>query len=225
MAIGQCSAVVGYKRYLDNVAGLTEGKRLVSSGMTQETERVREALRLAKEGESVALISSGDAGVYGMSGLAIELAQEDGVDLPIEIIPGVTAASAAGARLGAPLMLDYATISLSDLLVPWEAIRKRLEAVAEADMVTALYNPKSKKRVEQLEEAAEIFRKHRPGETPVGVCTSVGYDGEERIVVTDLARFTAEDIGMMTIVIIGSSESKNIGGWFVTPRGYRGKRF
>jgi precorrin-3B C17-methyltransferase len=207
------------------VADLTAGKKLISSGMTQETDRCREALKLAFAGETVALVSSGDAGVYGMAGLAIELAEEEKMNLAIEAVPGVSAANAAGALLGAPLMLDYAVISLSDLLVPWETIRKRLEAVASADMVVALYNPKSKKRTEQIAEAAEIFKKHRPDTTPVGVCDSVGYEGEERVVYTDLGRFLNEEIGMMSIVIIGNSESKMINGRFVTPRGYRGKRF
>lgn len=207
------------------MADLTAGKELISSGMTQETERCRQALAKAAEGHTVALISSGDAGVYGMSGLALELMEEDKVDVAVEIIPGVSAANAAGARLGAPLMLDYATISLSDLLVPWESIKIRLEAVAAADMVTALYNPRSKKRVEQLAEAAEIFKRYRLNSTPVGVCDSVGYDGEERIILTDLDNFLSEDIGMMSIVIIGNSQSRRMGEWFVTPRGYRGKRF
>ena len=217
--------MVGYKRYLDNVSDLTEGKEIISSGMTKETDRCRDAIMRAADGEIVCLVSSGDAGVYGMAGLAIELAQEDSVRLPIEIIPGVTAASAAASRLGAPLMLDFASISLSDLLVPWEQIKKRLEAVAAADLACALYNPRSKKRVEQLNEAAEIFKRHRPEDTPVGVCTSVGYDGEEEIVLTDLKNFLKEEIGMMTVVIIGNSSSKKIDGRFVTPRGYRGKRF
>jgi precorrin-3B C17-methyltransferase len=193
--------------------------------MTQETDRCREALKLASDGETVALISSGDAGVYGMAGLAIELAEEDRLDIDVEVVPGISAANAAGARLGAPLMLDYATISLSDLLVPWEMIKKRLEAVASADMVVALYNPKSKKRVEQIEEATAIFKKYRPDSTPVGVCDSVGYDGEEKIVLSDLGNFLKEDIGMMSIIIIGNGQSRIINGRFVTPRGYKGKRF
>jgi precorrin-3B C17-methyltransferase len=217
--------VVGYKRYLDNVADLTDGKRLVSSGMTKEADRCKAAIEEAVAGNRVSLVSSGDAGVYGMAGLALELAGEAGTKLDIEIIPGVSAANSASARLGAPLMLDYANISLSDLLVPWEDIRKKLEAAASADFAVALYNPKSKKRVEQLEEAVEIFSSHRDGSTPVGVCTSVGYEGEEKIVLTDLANFMDEEIGMMTVVIIGNSKTKNLGGWMVTPRGYKGKRF
>ena len=130
--------------------------------MRQETERCRKALELAQSGETVALVSSGDPGIYGMAGLALELAAADGLPVPIEVIPGITAASAAAARLGAPLMLDYAVISLSDLLVPWETIRKRIEAVAAADLVTVLYNPRSKKRVKQLEEALVIVCRPPP---------------------------------------------------------------
>jgi len=193
--------------------------------MTKETDRCREAIARAVEGNTVSLISSGDAGVYGMAGLAMELIVEDRHDLDVEVIPGVSAVNAAAARLGAPLMLDYATVSLSDLLVPWEMIKKRLTALVDADMVVALYNPKSKKRVEQLREAADIFRSKRPGNTPVGVCSSVGYDGEEKIIVSDLDNFEKEDIGMMTILVIGNSETEKLKEWMVTPRGYKGKRF
>jgi len=211
--------VVGYTKYLGLVEDLTQGKELVSTGMTREVDRVRAAITRASEGFSVALISSGDAGIYGMAGLAIELTKSMGADLQVEVIPGVSAASSAGAKLGAPLALDFATISLSDLLVPWDTIKKRLEAVAEADMVVALYNPKSKKRVSQLEEAAEIFRKYRPGATPVGVCDSISLDGE-RIVITTLDKFLNEEIAMRTTVIIGNTSSKIIDGRFVNPRGY-----
>ncbi len=221
--------MVGYKRYLENIKDLVSGKELVSSGMTKETERCRAAIEKAAEGANVALISSGDAGIYGMAGLALELAQEleqeDGRNVEIEIVPGVSAAMAASAKLGAPLMLDFASISLSDLLVPWDDIKKKIEAAASADFVVALYNPKSKKRIFQLKEAADIFRKYRQGATPVGVCTSVGYNGEEKIILTDLNRFEDEEIGMMTTIIIGNSSTRNVDGWMVTPRGYRGKRF
>ena len=220
-----CDVVVGYSRYLDNVADLTAGKELISSGMTKEADRCRAALQKAASGKNVALVSSGDAGVYGMAGLALELMREENLQVDVEVVPGVSAAIAAAARLGAPLMLDYASISLRDLLTPWELIRKRLEAAASADFVTALYNPKSKKRVDQLVEAAEIFRRHRPGTTPVGICTSVGYEGEERIIISTLDHFMEHEIGMMTIIIIGNSETWFDGTWMVTPRGYKGKRF
>lgn len=212
--------MAGYTKYLELVEDLTAGKEIISSGMTQEVDRVRAAVEKAASGATVALISSGDAGIYGMAGLAIELSGALNLNVPIEIIAGVSAASSAGARLGAPLTLDFATISLSDLLVPWEMIKRRLEAVATADLVVALYNPKSKKRVEQLAEAAAIFLKHRKAETPVGICDSIGLDNE-RTVITTLGKFLEEDIGMRTTVIVGNSSSKIIGGWFVNPRGYK----
>ncbi len=212
--------MAGYTKYIELVADLTEGKELISTGMTKEVERVRAAIKRAAEGANVALVSSGDAGIYGMAGLAIELADAMDIDLAIEIIPGVSAASSAGAKLGAPLALDFTTISLSDLLVPWETIKKRLEAAAAADLVAALYNPKSKKRVARLEEAAEIFREYRPDSTPVGVCDSISLKGE-RIVITTLGEFLNEEIAMRTTVIIGNSSSKVINGWFVNPRGYK----
>jgi len=193
--------------------------------MTKEADRCRIALQKSATGKTVSLVSSGDAGVYGMAGLALELSREDGLDIDIEIIPGISAVNSASAKLGAPIMLDYATVSLSDLLVPWEDVKVKLEAVASADFAVALYNPKSKKRQNQLVEATEIFRRHRAGSTPVGVCTSVGYDKEEKIILTDLDSFQNEDIGMMTTVIIGNSKTERIGDWMVAPRGYKGKRF
>jgi precorrin-3B C17-methyltransferase len=206
-AIIESDAVVGYNRYLDNIADLTEGKEMKASGKT------------------VAFVSSGDPGVYGMAGLAFEMAKKMESNVKIEVIPGISAANTAAAKLGAPLMLDYAVISLSDLLVPWEQIVKRLDSVASADMVCVLYNPRSKKRVEQLNEAAAIFSKYRDGSTLVGVCTNISYEGEESIIISNLEKFLEEDIGMMTTVVIGSSNTENIEGWMVTPRGYAGKRF
>jgi len=220
LAIGRSQIIVGYKRYLELVQDLTAGKELVASGMRQEVDRCRLALDLAAAGKTVALISSGDAGIYGMAGLAIELAEASGQKVAIEIVPGITAASAAGARLGAPLMLDFAAISLSDLLVPWDMIRRRLEAVAAADLVVALYNPRSSKRVVQLEEAVEIFRRHRPAQTPVGLAVELGTD-QERLVLSDLGHLLEQAVDMRTIVLIGNSASKVVNGWFVTSRGYR----
>jgi precorrin-3B C17-methyltransferase len=219
-AIAQSRVVIGYSRYLERIADLTAGKELIASGMTREVERCRQALVRAQQGEIVALISSWDPGIYGMAGLAIELAAAEGFKIPLEIIPGVTSAHAAAGKLGAPLMLDHAAISLSDLLVPWEIIRERLEAVAAADLVVALYNPRSKKRTKQLEEAAAILRKYRPGTTPVGIGTAVS-TVEERIVRSDLDNFLKEDIGMRSIVLVGNHSSKYLDGWFITPRGYR----
>jgi len=218
--ISQSRVVVGYKPYLKSIEDLTEGKEVISSGMTQEVERCRTAMLRAREGDIVALISSGDPGVYGMAGLAIEMASAEGMTVPIEIIPGISSANAAGARLGAPLMLDYATISLSDLLIPWETIRSRLEAVASADLVVAIYNPRSKRRTRQLREAAAIFRSYRPGTTPVGIATDLDTEGE-RILLSDLDHFLEFEVNMRSIILIGNRSSKCVDGWFVTPRGYK----
>jgi len=207
-AIRQSSAIFGYKRYLDLIADLIDGKQAVASGMTQETKRCRAALDCAATGEIVALVSSGDPGVYGMAGLAIE------------IVPGVSAANAAAARLGAPLMLDYACISLSDLLVPWQTIEKRLQAVAAADLVCALYNPKSQTRIDPWEKALEIFKAHRPAQTPVGIATAVG-SADERMTISTLEKLPNENVAMRSIVIIGNSSSRKSGSWLITPRGYQ----
>lgn len=187
--------------------------------MMKESERCSIALRKAVEGATVALVSSGDAGVYGMAGLAMEMAEAEQMQIDIEVIPGVSAANAAASQLGAPLMLDSATISLSDLLVPWDQITTRLKAVAEADMVVSLYNPRSKKRVKHLVEAAEIFRAQRPGTTPVGIVTAA-CDPEQEIIISDLDHFLDEEIGMRSLVIIGNSTTRIIDGRMVTPRGY-----
>lgn len=219
-AIGQSQAVVGYKRYIDLVKDLIAGKEVVSSGMRQEVTRCREALALAAGGKTVSLISSGDPGIYGMAGLSMEVASQEGFDVPIEVIPGVTAASTAAARLGAPLMLDFACVSLSDLLVSREMIRRRLEALILADMVTVLYNPKSSTRVANLEEAAALFRKSRPGSTPVGIVTAGGTKKEE-VVITDLDHFLDEPISMLSVIVIGNSSTEIMNGRMVTRRGYR----
>ena len=214
--------VVGYTPYLDSVADLTGGKELIASGMTHEIERCRQALQRAASGEIVALVSSGDAGIYGMAGLAIELAESERLRVPIEIIPGVTAASAAAAALGDPLMLDFAVISLSDLLVSWEVIRRRLEAVAAADLVAVLYNPRSKNRVRQLEEAVAIFRAVRSGDTPVGIVTAAGQE-DEFVVRTDLDHLLQQEVGMRSVVVVGNSTTRRIDRWLVTVRGYLGR--
>jgi len=218
-AIAASDCVLGYTRYMKLVSDLTAGKELIVTGMTQETERCRLALARAREGKTVALISSGDPGIYGMAGLVLELAASDGIAVPIEIVPGITAASALAARLGAPLMCDFAVLSMSDLLVPWDQIRKRLEAVAAADLVAVIYNPRSQKRTRQLAEAAAIFRRHRPGTTPVGIGTALG-SPEEQVILSDLDHFLELPIAMRSIVIIGNRSTKRIVDWFVTPRGY-----
>ncbi len=219
-AIRESQVIVGYTPYVESIADLIEDQETVSTGMRREIERCRVALQRAADGQIVSLISSGDAGMYGMAGLAIELAAAEGFDVAIEIIPGVTAASSAAAALGAPLMLDFAMISLSDLLIDWDTIRRRLRAIAEADMVVALYNPRSKRRVKQLEETVEIFLEHRSGDTPVGVVTSASID-EQTVTVTDLDHLLRQEVGMRSLVIIANSAGKLLDGRLVTSRGYR----
>jgi len=212
--------IVGYRNYTSLIEDLTVGKEVLSSAMLQEVDRCRQAIELAASGRTVALVSSGDPGIYGMAGLAMEQAESLGHNIAIEVIPGISASGSAGALLGAPLMLDYATISLSDLLVPWEQIVRRLEAVAAADLVTVLYNPRSKKRVHQLEDTAAIFRKYRSDETPVGIASSIGLEDQNTVICT-LGKFLDEEIGMRSTVILGNSTTRIINGRMVTPRGYR----
>jgi precorrin-3B C17-methyltransferase len=219
-AILASDVVVGYRQYIDLIADLTAGKQVISSAMLQETARCQKALQLAVSGQVVSLISSGDPGIYGMAGLAYELAEALHLDVEIEIVPGISAAGTAASRLGAPLMLDFATISLSDLLVPWQQIQTRLRAVAQADLAVALYNPRSHRRVHQLNDAAAIFLEHRPPSTPVGIATALGVE-EEQVVLSTLGSFLDEEINMRSIVVIGSSTTRLINGRMVTPRGYK----
>lgn len=224
-AIERAEVVTGYKTYLELIPELVAGKQTFSTGMRQETERCREALRRAADGATVALVCSGDAGIYGMAGLVLELQQAEGPeDVEVEIVPGVSAVQGAAARLGAPLMHDFAVISLSDLLTDWQLIRRRLEAAAVADFVVALYNPKSKGRVDQIEEARDILLAHRDPSTPVGIVRNACRRGE-MVTVSDLASFTAETIDMSSLVIIGNSSTfVDARGRLVTPRGYRLRR-
>ena len=218
-AIAASTVVVGYDPYIESIADLCGGKETVTSGMRKESERCGVALQRALQGATVALISSGDAGVYGMAGLALEMAAAEDWQVEIEVVAGVSAANAAAAQLGAPLMLDSATISLSDLLVPWKMIVMRLEAVAAADMVVSLYNPRSKKRIHQLEDAAEIFLQHRLGTTPVGIVKAAS-SPQQQVIYSDLDQFLDEEIGMRSLVIVGNSTTQIIDGRMVTPRGY-----
>ncbi len=211
--------IVGYGPYVDSVADLCDGRQTLTSGMTQESERCRAALEEAQAGATVALISSGDSGIYGMAGLAMEMAAAENYQVDIEVIPGVSASNAAAAQLGAPLMLDSAIVSLSDLLVPWEQIVTRLKALAAADMVVSLYNPRSKKRVKHLAEAAAIFSTERSATTPVGIVTAASRE-EQQVIYSDLEHFLDEEIGMNSIVIIGNSSTVMLDGRMITPRGY-----
>jgi len=223
-----CDVVVGYKRYIDLLSGLIKGKDVFSTGMTQEVERCQKAIEWAMEGERVALVSSGDAGIYGMAGLVFELLRVQGSrfkvqksEIPIEVIPGVPAFCAAGAFLGAPLMHDFASISLSDLLTPWETIKKRLEMASGGDFIIILYNPKSRNRTRQLEEAIEIISRYRKGNTPVGIVKDATRDGE-RVEITTLGEISRHyaSIDMSTILIVGNSKTFTHSGRMITPRGY-----
>lgn len=221
-AIDEAEVVVGYKMYLDLIRPLLAGKTLLSSGMTKEVDRTQEAVKEAGAGKKVALISSGDAGIYGMAGLAFEVAAEMGIEPEIEVVPGISAVSAAASLLGAPLMTDFCTISLSDYLTDWPKIEKRLNLAAEADLVIALYNPKSRKRPHQLEKAVSILLHHRDSDTPVGI-VSDAYRPEQTTALTDLAHLTQQGVGMTSIVIVGNSQTTMIDGWMVTSRGYQKK--
>lgn len=221
-AIEASRVLMGYAPYLDSVKDLWGDRIVERSGMRKEVDRCKEAILRAQSGEEVALLCSGDAGVYGMAGLVMEILHESGETVPLEIVPGVTAANAAGAALGAPLMLDYAVISMSDLLVPWERIAHRLECLAQAGMAVVVYNPRSKGRVHQIEEAREIFLRHRDPQTPVAVVTAASTEEEERHVST-LEGFLELEIGMRSVVVIGGTQSMVLDGRMVEARGYAQK--
>lgn len=211
--------VVGYKTYLKSIAPLVGERDVHAFGMKQEVERCTKAIDLAADGHRVALVSSGDPGIYGMAGLVLELLRERELPIEVHIIPGVSALGAAAARLGAPLMHDFAVISLSDLLTPWELIEERLAAVARADFVIVLYNPASRGRKTQFPRARAILLEHRPPETPVGIVTAA-WQEEEELELTTLARVHEAEVGMSSTVIIGNSQSFLSNHWIITPRGY-----
>lgn len=221
-AIEAADLIVGYDTYLALVEDLLPGKEIFGSGMMQEIERCQAAVDAASAGKEVAVISSGDPGVYGMAGLVLELANKLPEDQrpAVEVIPGISAVGAAAAILGAPLMHDFAVISLSDLLTPWEVIKKRAEMAAQGDFVIALYNPKSTKRVSQIEEVRAIALKHRSPSTPVGIVHHATRK-EESMVLSNLENFTKEYIDMFSLVIIGNSQTRIENGRMVTPRGYQ----
>ena len=217
-AVRRAEVVIGYGPYVDACADLlTSGQEVVRSPIGNETVRAKQAVAEAGAGRRVALVCSGDAGVYAMASLTLEVAGDAGVD--VEVVPGVTAALAASALLGAPLGHDHVIISLSDLLTPWSAIEARLRAAAEADLVVALYNPRSRGRTWQFGAACDILRAHRPAGTPVGVVTDASRP-DQSVQLTTLDAIDAGTVGMTTCVIVGSSTTRVIGGRMVTPRGY-----
>ncbi len=218
-ALDDSDLVVGYKLYLELLGDLLQGKETLSSGMRREVERCRRAVEEAARGRTVALVSSGDAGIYGMAGIALQVVEAIQPDLSVEIVPGVTAASTAAAGLGAPLMHDFAVISLSDLLTPWKLVEDRLHQAGAGDFVVVLYNPKSRGRTEQIRRAQAILLKYRQAGTPVGIVRNGGRPGEE-IRLTVLHTMLEEDIDMTTTIIVGNSQSYIFQNQIITPRGY-----
>ena len=218
-ALEQSDVIVGYTVYVDLLREHFPEKQFLTTPMRQEVERCRMAFEEAKKGQTVAMVCSGDAGVYGMSGLILEL-QQDYLECEVEVISGVTAALAGGAVLGAPLMHDFAVISLSDLMTPWTLIEKRLAAAASADMAICLYNPSSKKRRDYLNKACRIVMQSALPETVCGIVKQIGREGESCQVMTlqELSNYEAD---MFTTVFIGNSTTKVINGKMVTPRGYK----
>lgn len=218
-ALESCDVIIGYTVYVDLVREHFAGKEFLTTPMKQEVERCRMAFEKAEEGKTTAMICSGDAGVYGMSGLMLEIGQEY-PDVEVECIPGVTAAIGGAAVLGAPLIHDFALISLSDLLTPWEKIEKRLLAAAAADFVICLYNPSSKKRHDYLQKACDLMMKYKSPDTICGTVSNIAREGEEAHVMT-LKELRDTQVDMFTTVFIGNSQTKEINNKMVTPRGYR----
>jgi precorrin-3B C17-methyltransferase len=230
--------VAGYHTYIELIRPLIDGKEIISTGMTQEVARVEAAIEQARAGKSCAIVSSGDPGIYAMAGLVFETckikgiaivppgsnaAEADGESvLILEVVPGIPALCAGAALLGAPLTHDFAAISLSDLLTPWELIEKRLEAAASSDLVIVLYNPKSKKRNWQLDKAREIILRHRDKNTPVGIVARA-MRAQQNIDIVTLGDMHTVDVDMQTTVFIGSSTSSRYMDFMYTPRGYAKK--
>lgn len=225
-AIAEADTVIGYVTYIKLVADLIEGKEVIRKSMTEELDRAIEALDRARQGKKVALVSSGDAGVYGMAGPTYEVLFQAGwtpdSDVEVEIVPGASALNSCAALVGAPLTHDFCAISLSDLLTPWPVIARRLDAAAAADFVVALYNPKSGRRTQQIVQAQQLFLRHRRADTPVAIVKSA-YRRRETIVFTTLDQMAEADIGMLSTVLIGNSNTYVREGRMVTPRGYANK--
>jgi precorrin-3B C17-methyltransferase len=225
-AIADAQLVVGYRTYIGLVKHLLDGKEVVQTGMTEEIGRARTAVERARDGGRVALISSGDPGIYGMAGLVFEVLREigwkRGESPELRIIPGMTALSSCASLVGAPLVHDFCSISLSDLLTPWPVIARRIEAAAAADFVVGLYNPASGRRTRQIVEAQRILLQHRRPDTPVALVKSA-YRELQNVVLTDLQHMTEWEIGMLTTVLVGNSQSFVYEGYLVTPRGYTNK--
>lgn len=218
-AIEDSEVIVGYKTYINLITEFIGDKEVVQNGMRKEIERCKQAIEIAKTDKTVAVISSGDAGIYGMAGLILELLTKEEADVKVKVVPGVTASIGAAAVLGAPIMHDFCHISLSDLLTPWDVIEKRLRLAAEADFVVCLYNPRSKGRSEHLARAFEIMGEFKDGNTPVGIVKDVGRAKEEKFVCTfDTMDF--ERVDMTTMVVVGNKSTFIHDDLMITPRGY-----
>ncbi len=226
--IEESNTIVGYETYVNLVEDLVAGKEVYRYAMTQEVERAHQCIELAKSGKIVSLVSSGDPGIYGMAGLIYEMLAEEGWDrkngLYVEIVPGVSSLNSCAALVGSPLMTDFAVVSMSDLLVPWEIIVKRVEAAAQGDYVIVIYNPSSKKRIHQLQDTRKILLKYRSPTTPVAIVKGA-FRESQTIVLTDLENLEnhADQLGMISTVIIGNSSTYTYQDLMINPRGYTSK--
>ncbi|MDD6081814.1 MAG: precorrin-3B C(17)-methyltransferase [Oscillospiraceae bacterium] len=218
--IEQADLIVGYTTYTDILKAQFPDKKYISTPMRKETDRCRLAIEKALEGNTVAMVSSGDSGIYGMAGIMLEIADDMQADVEIVTVPGITAASTAASVLGAPLMHDLSLISLSDLMTPLELIFRRVEAAASADFVISLYNPKSGKRVDYLEKAADIIMKYRDKGTPVGIVRNAGRP-DQKAWLTTLSELKNEPVDMFCVVIVGNSQTYIKNNRMITPRGYK----
>ncbi len=218
-ALEKCPVIIGYTVYIDLIREEFPDKIFMSTPMRKEADRCRMAFAEAQKGQDVAMVCSGDAGIYGMAGLICEIGK-DYPDVGIEIVPGITAASGGAAVLGAPLMHDFAVISLSDLLTPWEKIEKRIRAAAEADFVICIYNPSSKKRADYLKKACQMIMEYRKPDTVCGIVRNIGRDGESYEILS-LECLQDARTDMFTTVYIGNSDTMELNGRMVTPRGYK----
>ena len=218
--IKSSDCIIGYKTYINLIKDLIEGKEVINSGMRAEIDRASLAIEKAEAGKVVSIISSGDPGVFGMAGLVLEVAKNAEQKIPVEIVPGIPSENAAAALLGAPLMHDHVTISLSDLLTPWEVIEKRVTLAAEGDFVVVLYNPKSSERKWQIEKTVEILLSKKSADTPVGIVKSA-MRKKQNVTITNLGEVLEHPIDMTTILIIGNSTTFVYDNYMVTKRGYK----
>jgi cobalt-factor III methyltransferase len=225
-ALIESQVIAGYRTYLELITPFLEGKEVLASGMMHEVDRAKAAVEAATDGKVVSVVCSGDPGVYGMAGLIYEVLRERGwhreEGIEVEVVPGVAAINAAAALLGAPLMHDFAAISLSDLLTPWEVIARRIELAAEGDFVIGLYNPRSNRRVLELTDACAIIGRFRAPQTPVGI-VRCAYREEQSVSLTDLRHLPEKEVDMLSIVVVGNSCTLAFEGLMVTPRGYGAK--